>query len=469
MKSDRRSRHRAGTIRGLRLLMKRDPQVARLWGGDASAFQSNADAHAALCAALLNVTRGDRAVADLLFRHSGLFDKAWDRKASSDARTYGEATTEAAVRRREAMLGIGQRSAGYNASGTAPAGGTIRLDRVRPEPIAWLWPGRLFLREVILFVGEPAIGKSILTTAIAARTTTGTPWPDKADNVAGGVIFVGSEDSLATTVLPRFSASGGRLRRAHHHFGTGSRSADHELAGLEEVVRETGGVRLIIVDPITSFAGIDINSEPKVRHLLTGLKRLAERNSLTVIGVLHLNKSTRAGAMQRMLGSVGFGAVPRAVYFVGADPDDGAARLMVAQKFSLGQRPPGVKFAIESSERNTSVGRVKFLAWDVATTADEMLRGAAVGRPEGSNQRAERFLREYLKDGPVRQSQLKEHAEQEGIAFSTIQRVKRRIAVRSFHPESDRVNWYWELPHAHRSGSASSPRSRGHRPHARAP
>jgi putative DNA primase/helicase len=381
--------------------------------------------------------------------------------------TYGEATLSAAVSARNQLLGIGT-AAVRKAAKTS--GCMVRLDRVRPEPVAWLWPGRLFLGEVVLLVGEPAAGKSSVAMDVAARLTTGAPWPDGADNAPGSVVFVASEDSVATTLRPRFAAAGGRLRRAHHYPQDGTRSPDEELARLDGEVRSAGDVRLVVVDPVTSFAGLDINSEPKVRALLIGLKRLAERHRLTVLGVLHTNKRAGADAMRRMLGSVGFLAVPRAVYFIGPDPEQPGARLLAAHKFNFGKKPPAARFEVRPSRADPAIGVVRFTGWDVRTTADEMLRGTAAPWAEGSVERAERFLRDRLAGGPVSQAEVGAAAAREGIAPSTVRRAKERIGVRSFHPPDDRRRWWWELPAAGgppRASGSCSPADAARRPDTR--
>lgn len=435
-------------------LLRSDPISARLWDGDKSDFATTTAAEKALCLAILRSNKGDTRSADRVFRRSGLFSPGWDQPLVGANVTYGAATLATAVNARNRSLGIGPIAPGKPAAG---GGGTVRLDRVRPEPVAWLWPGRVFLGEVVLLVGEPGAGKSSVAMDVAARLTAGGPWPDGADNAPGRVVFVASEDSVATTLRPRFAAAGGRLRRAHHYPQGGTRTVDEELARLDGAVRSIGDVRLVVVDPVTSFARLDINSEPKVRALLVGLKRLAERHRLTVLGILHTNKRAGADAMRRMLGSVGFSAVPRAVYFVGPDPGRPGARLLTAHKFSFGVKPPAARFEVRPSRADPAIGLVRFTAWDVRITTDEMLRGAAPGRADGSVDRAEQFLRKRLAGGPVSQSEISAAAAREGIARSTVRRAKERIAVRSFHPPHDRRRWWWELPAS--GGSSGAPGS----------
>ena len=46
--------------------------------------------------------------------------------------------------------------------------------------IDWLWPGYLAAGNLAILDGDPGLGKSLLTLDLAARLTTGRPWPDGA-------------------------------------------------------------------------------------------------------------------------------------------------------------------------------------------------------------------------------------------------------------------------------------------------
>ena len=48
---------------------------------------------------------------------------------------------------------------------------------VKPEPVEWLWPGRVALGKLTLIAGEAGLGKSQLSVAMVAAVTTGGPWP----------------------------------------------------------------------------------------------------------------------------------------------------------------------------------------------------------------------------------------------------------------------------------------------------
>src|SRR6187431_278753 len=58
------------------------------------------------------------------------------------------------------------------------AAGAVRFSQLVPESIRWLWPDRIPLGRITLLVGDPGLGKSLLTLDIAACVSTGAPWPD---------------------------------------------------------------------------------------------------------------------------------------------------------------------------------------------------------------------------------------------------------------------------------------------------
>lgn len=67
--------------------------------------------------------------------------------------------------------------------------------------------------------GDPGQGKSLIEIDVAAHVTTGFPLPGdtKANREPGDVVWIGhsSEDSPATTIVPRFEAAGGDPDRLH--------------------------------------------------------------------------------------------------------------------------------------------------------------------------------------------------------------------------------------------------------------
>src|SRR5437899_8209744 len=48
---------------------------------------------------------------------------------------------------------------------------------ITPEPVEWLWPGRIAIGKQTLLAGEAGLGKSQVTIELAAAVTNGGHWP----------------------------------------------------------------------------------------------------------------------------------------------------------------------------------------------------------------------------------------------------------------------------------------------------
>lgn len=65
-----------------------------LFSGDITGYNSQSDADMALCGILAFYSNRDKTQIDRIFRNSGLYRDKWDKKHSSDKRTYGEMTID---------------------------------------------------------------------------------------------------------------------------------------------------------------------------------------------------------------------------------------------------------------------------------------------------------------------------------------------------------------------------------------
>ena len=97
--------------------------------------------------------------------------------------------------------------------------------------MTWLWPKYIAAGKLNLLVGDPDVGKSLFGCDVAARLTTGKPWPDGAPAApVGNVMLLSSEDAPADTLRPRIRVAGGDLFRVcivdAAPVGAGHRPAD---------------------------------------------------------------------------------------------------------------------------------------------------------------------------------------------------------------------------------------------------
>ena len=223
---------------------------------------------------------------------------------------------------------------------------TYRLSEVDPEPVTWLWPGRIAIGKLTLIAGEPGLGKSQLLTTIAAATTTGGTWPNREGHaLPGNVIILSAEDGLADTIVPRMIAAGANRERVH----VGSAVQDSGAKGrrtfnmqadlllLENKIEEIGDVRLVGIDPISSYMGgkIDTHKNTDVRGVLEAVSEMAARHHVAMLGITHFSKGIGQKAINAFIGSIAFVAAARAAFAVMKDPDDEQLRLFLPVKNNL--------------------------------------------------------------------------------------------------------------------------------------
>src|SRR4051812_7515384 len=96
-----------------------------------------------------------------------------------------------------------------NASTDREVGFTRAAD-IKPQPVRWLWPGRLAVGSLALLAGREGVGKSTIAYWLAARVTRG-DLPGAYCGAPRQVAIVATEDSWAHTVVPRLKAAGADL------------------------------------------------------------------------------------------------------------------------------------------------------------------------------------------------------------------------------------------------------------------
>lgn len=334
----------------------------------------------------------------------------------------------------------------------------IRLSDVKPERLQWLWPGRIPLGKLTVIAGDPGLGKSLITLDMAARVSSGTPWPDhrEAENPAGSVVLLSAEDGLADTIRPRLDAAGADVQRimamqaVRHRVGTGEAEERMfclagDLPALDRAIDDNPDTRLVVIDPITAYLGrTDSHKNADVRGLLAPLSELAARRSVAVVAVSHLNKNTAGSAMYRTMGSLAFVAAARAVLLVSKDKNDPARRLVLPVKNNLTPDSTGLSYTLEGSP----VSDVAVVAWNaepVHMTADDALAVDDHDRTE--LEQAAEWLGEALADGPVAQKDLQRMARANAFTWATVRRAKGAIHAKSsregFGPGAV---WSWVLP-----------------------
>jgi RecA-family ATPase len=232
------------------------------------------------------------------------------------------------------------------------------FDDIEEKPIEWLWDGFIAKGKPHMLTGDPGLGKSQITVDIAARLSTGAPFPsilvggqtfDHKEPI--GTIILSAEDDAGDTIRPRLRAAGANLKYVVSMAASviekdkkgkatmrGFALKDDAEKLLHAIATLPFKVGLIIIDPIMAFmsSSQDSNSSSDVRGTLAQLQAVIMEKGIALLMINHNNKNTSAkGAHMKSMGSVGWNAAARATFYVFRDSEDPERRVFSIGKMNL--------------------------------------------------------------------------------------------------------------------------------------
>lgn len=313
---------------------------------------------------------------------------------------------------------------------------------VEAEEVEWLWHPYIAKGKLTILEGDPGLGKSWLTCAIASAVSHGRGLPGTTAFAAGNVLMLSAEDGLGDTLRPRLDAVEADVRRIF--------ALDEPLTfdaigvlKLEAAIIEHAP-SLVIIDPLFAFTGskVDIHRANECRAISAPLAAIAERNGCAMLAVRHLGKSRGGGhALNAGIGSIDFTAAARSVLLVGRDPDDEQKRAGVQTKNNLAPHGEAVGYKLEGNQ----------FFWTGASdlTAGRILAAESDEGERSTITEAVDFLRTALSSGGRDSKAIKDEAKEAGISEATLRRAKARLKIQARKiglPGSHYQKWVWELP-----------------------
>lgn len=342
-----------------------------------------------------------------------------------------------------------------------PADGLIleRMSDIEAKPIQWLWPGWLARGKIHMLAGQAGMGKTTLSLALTATVTRGDEWPDGTlCGDVGSVLIWSGEDDASDTLKPRLMAMDANCTRVHFVSGmneNGERRAFDpatDMTALAAAIDAIGDVRLLIVDPIVSVVTGDDKSNNQVRRALQPLVDVAGAYGIAVLGITHFTKASHGrAAVERVIGSVAYGAVTRLVMGVGeyAHTDGSKQPIFARLKTNIGSAGGGYLYRIEEVEiepglQNTRIVWGNFVEGDPndllsppgSQPGDEGLGSALDAACE--------FLTELLTVSTP-QKTVQREAKEAGHAWKTVRNASDKLGVKK---KKGVDHWYWSLPRA---------------------
>ena len=318
------------------------------------------------------------------------------------------------------------------------------------EPVRWLWNGWLARGKLHLLAGAPGTGKTTLAISFAATISAGMRWPDGSKSEAGNVLIWSGEDGISDTLVPRLLVAGADLRRVHFvdgsNDGEGSCPFDPatDMPALAIAARQLPDLRMIILDPVVAAVAGNSHKNTETRRGLQPVVDLAEQLDAGLIGITHLSKGTHGREpLERVAGSIAFGAVARVVMATVKAADLEEPRRLVRAKSNIGADSGGFEyrlFAAPVPEHDFSAQRVDW---------GEVLEGSArelmaVENADAAAEAAEdagTFLTDLLQAGPVATREIREAANAHGHSWRTVERAKKGTAGWGRSGA-----WLWQLP-----------------------
>ena len=200
-----------------------------------------------------------------------------------------------------------------------------RASDITMKATRWLWEDHMGcwipLGALILLGGREGVGKSTVCADLVARITIG-ELPGDYEGTPKSVVIVSTEDDWEATIKPRLAAADANLNRVYRVNAVspegleGTLSLPEDTKHLEELIREHD-VALVILDPLLSVINgkLDTHKDAEIRRGLEPVVAIAHNTRCSLIGLIHVNKSTEGDLMNHLMGSRALSALPRGVLF----------------------------------------------------------------------------------------------------------------------------------------------------------
>jgi len=334
--------------------------------------------------------------------------------------------------------------------------------QIKPKRVRWIWKDRLAVGTLGLLAGREGLGKSTLAYDLASDVTRGT-LPGEYYGTPRAVIVCASEDSWEHTIVPRLIAAGADLDLVYraeivtHNDLRLTISLPRDFTEVEQAALAVNAA-LLVLDPLMSVidSRLDTHRDREVRQALEPLKTLAERSHMSILGLIHHNKSGSTDALQLVMGSKAFSAVARSVHTCIPDPDDETQerRLFATSKNNLGRLDlPVLGFTITGHAVETEddgiawTGRLKWTG-EVAGAMHEIMTRASDPERTATTEAAD-WLQGYLSHygGESSKTEIEKAGRSAGHTPATLRRARERLRL-EYRSEGFPRTTYWSLPGA---------------------
>jgi putative DNA primase/helicase len=339
---------------------------------------------------------------------------------------------------------------------------TRRASDVTPETFSWLWKYWIARGKLHLIGGVPETGKTTLTLSFAAIVSSSSTWPDGTRAFGGNVLIWTSEDDPADTLVPRLIRMGADLD--HIYFIEEARppgkkprpfSPATDMPDLVAKAEMIGNVVLLILDPVVAAIPISPGASHNNAETRSGMQPVvdfAKASNAAVVGITHLAKgSAGKDPLERLAGSLAFGALPRIVMGAAKNEKDGEdqpERLMVRIKSNIGPSGGGFGYHIDAASlyERPDIEATR-IVWEheIEGSARALLAEAESRDEDDKTSKvaaAMIFLKTALAAGERMAREVFAEAKDAGISEVTLKRATKGLILK----RKGAFGWYWSMP-----------------------
>lgn len=318
------------------------------------------------------------------------------------------------------------------------------VSRIKVKATEWLWHHRIPLGALTLFPGREGTGKSTAGAWLTARVTKG-ELPGVYYGTPKGVFYAAREDDWERTIAPRLTAAEAdldlvyRIEVKSEDFMTELSLPEHcEL--LRAAIKEYN-VGMVFLDPLMSAinGGIDTHKDRETRTALEPLSKIAMDTGSAIVGLAHFSKAITTDALNLVMASKAFTAVPRAVIGMARDDEAEEENTVILSQIKSNLGPldvPSLKFTFQSVTIKTDDGRTAHVGrlvemGETARSVNDILTGRGDEADQEKWNAACWWLYDYLLShgSEAARADVMSHGKVAGHSTDSLKRASQALAV----------------------------------------
>lgn len=324
-----------------------------------------------------------------------------------------------------------------------------RIETFTAQPPKFLWANRLIVGGITIMAGDGGIGKSYLATNLAVCFARGEGLPEQGPDEQGTTVILSFEDP-GEIIFQRARAMGYDPSTAagsieviygpeafHDDEGAPRQLTPRDTDTLIDVLRSKPNLKLLIVDPLMSFIGadVDVNKDQQVRAVLHKLVAVAKELSIAVVVVAHVTKGSPdpSRALDAISGSAGIKNISRSAHIVMRDPADGR-NFVFHRKHNWTEPASALEYRFTNGH----------FEW-VGTASDSKLELICRRSTATPVDRCVAWLAGLLREGTAASTYVFEKGEEEGFSLNTIRTAQAHLRI-EINKTGYQGRSYWSLP-----------------------